>query len=66
MSYQKPVNPQRFDEPVYEQMNPKEKAQKKGRAAIRQQQAKPTAPAKRRKPGANIAAARAKPKSWSL
>ncbi len=27
MTYQKPINPQRFDEPVYEQLRPKKKTE---------------------------------------
>lgn len=64
MSYQKPVNPQWFDEPVYEQMNPKEKVEKKRPVAIRQREAAAVGSAKKAagttvKPGA-------KPKSRPL
>ncbi len=29
MTYQKPINPQRFDQPVYEQLRPKKKTESK-------------------------------------
>jgi hypothetical protein len=38
MSYQKPVNPQRFDERVYEQLNPQKKAEEKRTTGIQRQQ----------------------------
>lgn len=31
MTYQKPINPQRFDEPIYEQLRPKKKTGKTAR-----------------------------------
>ncbi len=66
MTYQKPMNPQRFDEPVYEQMNPKAKAEKKRPVAIRQQQVEAVAPAKRRKAAVLAVKPGAKPISRPL
>ena len=66
MSYQKPVNPQRFDEPIYEQMNPKEKDEKKRPVAIRQREPAAAGSAKPRKAAGTTVKPGAKPKSRPL
>lgn len=66
MTYQKPMNPQRFDEPVYEQMNPKEKDEKKRPVAIRKREAAAVGSAKPRKAAGTAVKPGAKPKPRPL